>query len=150
MKLGAVVYGLAAIGWIVSAGAVYLGYGSYAAADRWYQLAISALLLLTGVLFGIGAVTRRGLASDDGPRICRQGWILVIALVGAGLVVWFLGDSDWGAPFSTASAVFIPHWIRRLREKYQEGRVEAEVEAVRRRNAAGVKGEPGEGPRGGS
>jgi hypothetical protein len=78
------------------------------------------------------------------------GWIVVIALVGAGFVVSFLGDSDWGAPFPTAGAVFVPQWIRRLQEKYQEGRVEAEVEAVRRRNAAGVKAEPGEVPRPGS
>ncbi|WP_427885116.1 hypothetical protein ACQHIV_23320 [Kribbella sp. GL6] len=127
LKLGAVVYALVAVGWVVSAGAVFRGYGTYAAADRWYQVAISAVLLLTGVLFGVGAVTRRGLVSDDGPRICRQGWIVVLALVGAGIVVAFLGESEWGAPYPTASAIFIPGWIKRLQVKYYEGRAEAAV-----------------------
>lgn len=128
LKLGAAVYALLAIGWLVSAGAVFRGYGSYAVADRWYQLAISAVYLLTGVLFGIGAVTRRGLLSDDGPRICRQGWILGVALAGAGLVVSFMGEADWGAPYPTIPALFMPPWIKRLQEKYYEGIEEAERE----------------------
>lgn len=150
LKLGAAVYAVVALLSFVSAFGVYRGWGSYAGADRWYLNAIAVLNLLTGVMFGVGAVTRRGLVSDDGPRICRQGWIVVTALAGIGFVVAFVGDSDWGTPFPTAAAVFVPGWVRRLQEKYQEGLVEGEVEAVRRRNAAGVTEEPGEGFRAGS
>lgn len=127
LKLGAAFYGLIAVGWIVSAVVTFRGYGSYASADQWYLIAMGIVFLLTGVIFGIGAVTRRGLMSDDGPRICRQGWIVVLALVCAAFVVYLLGD-DWGTPFPNAVAVFIPPMVKRLQEKYYEGRDEAERE----------------------
>jgi hypothetical protein len=126
MKLGAVVYGLLAVLGVVSAVFVFRGYGSYAGADQWYLIARATLFLLIGVVFGIGAVTRRGLVADDGPRICRQGWVVVIALVGAEFVVYALGD-EWGN-FPSIATVFIPPWIKRMQEKYYEGRDEAERE----------------------
>ncbi|MGW6202000.1 hypothetical protein ACWF0M_38000 [Kribbella sp. NPDC055110] len=128
MKLGAAFYALIAIGWFVSAVVTLRGYGSYAAADQWYRIAMATVFLLTGVMFGIGAVTRRGLMSDDGPRICRKGWMVVIALACAALVVALLGEDDWGTPFPTGVAIFIPLWIKRLQEKYYEGREEGERE----------------------
>jgi hypothetical protein len=128
MKLGAAFYGLIAVGWFVSAVVTFRGYGSYASADQWYRIAIGTVFLLTGVIFGIGAVTRRGLMSDDGPRICRKGWIVVIALVCAAFVVALLGEDDWGVPFPNGVAVFIPPWVKRLQQKYYEGRDEAERE----------------------
>lgn len=128
MKLGAAFYALVAVGWLVSAVLTLRGYGSYAAADQWYRVAIATVFALTGVMFGIGAVTRRGLVSRDGPRICRDGWIVVIALVAAAFVVSLLGEQDWGTPFPNAVAAFIPHWVRRLQGKYYEGVQEAERE----------------------
>jgi hypothetical protein len=128
MKLGAVVYALVAVGWLVSALLTFRGYGAYADAAQWYLIAMGSVFLLTGVLFGIGAITRRGLVSDDGPRICRSGWIGVIALVCAAFVVYLLGEDDWGMPFPNMVAVFIPPGIKRMQEKYYEGVAEAERE----------------------
>ncbi|NUR97019.1 MAG: hypothetical protein HOV67_17400 [Kribbellaceae bacterium] len=128
MKLGAAAYALLAVGWLVSAVLTLRGYGSYAAADQWYRNAVAAVFLLTGVLFGVGAVTRRGLVSDVGPRICRQGWIVLIGLVAVAFVVSLLGESEWGMPFPTITALFIPPWIKRMQQKYYEGVEEAERE----------------------
>jgi hypothetical protein len=127
MKLGAAFYALIAVGWFVCAVVTLRGYGSYAAADQWYRIAMATVFLLTGVMFGIGAITRRGLMSDDGPRICRNGGLVVLALVCAAFVVYALGD-DWGVPFPNAVSVFIPPLVKRLQEKYYEGREEAERE----------------------
>jgi peptidoglycan/LPS O-acetylase OafA/YrhL len=127
MKLGAAFYAVIAVGWVVSAIATYRGYAAYRDADEWFLIAMGTVFLLTGVLFGIGAVTRRGLMSDDGPRICRSGWQVVIVLVCAGFVVYLLGD-DWGTPFPNGVAAFIPGFVQRLQDKYYEGRQEAERE----------------------
>jgi hypothetical protein len=137
LKLGAAFYALVAGGWLVSAVLTLRGYGSYANAEQWYRVAIATVFALTGVMFGIGAVTRRGLVSRDGPRICRDGWIVVAALVAVAFVVSLLGEPDWGTPFPNAVAAFIPHWVRRLQEKYYEGVREAERELS--------PAEPGEG-----
>ena len=128
MKLGAAFYALVAVSWVVSAVVTLRGYGSYAAAEQWYRIAIATVFALTGVMFGIGAVTRRGLASHEGPRICRDGWMVVVGLVGAAFVVSLLGDQEWGTPFPNAAAAFIPWWVQRLQEKYHEGVQEAERE----------------------
>ncbi|HWD81386.1 MAG TPA: hypothetical protein VG497_20970 [Kribbella sp.] len=127
LKLGAAIYGLIAVLGIASAVATFRGYGRYAGADQWYLIARGTVFLLIGVMFGIGAVTRRGLMSDDGPRICRSGWIVVIALLGAEFVVYALGDDSWGT-FPSIVTALIPPWIKRLQEKYYEGRQEAERE----------------------
>ena len=127
MKLGAAFYALIAVAWVVSAVATYRGYGNYADADQWFLVVMGTVFLLTGVLFGIGAVTRRGLMSHDGPWICRSGWLAVIVLVGAAFVVYLLGD-DWGSPFPNAAAAFLPGFVQRLQDKYYEGRAEAELE----------------------
>ncbi|HEY3562357.1 MAG TPA: hypothetical protein VGL05_33050 [Kribbella sp.] len=124
LKLGAAFYGLIAVGGIVSALVTLRGYGKYAGADEWYLIARATVYLLIGVMFGVGAVTRRGLMSDDGPRICRQGWIVVIALVCAEFVVYALGAEGWGT-FPSVVSAFIPPWVKRLQEKYYEGRDEA-------------------------
>lgn len=127
MKLGAAFYAVLAVGAVVSGVLVFRGYGAYADADRWYLIARGTVFLLIGVLFGIGAVTRRGLMSDDGPRICRSGWIVVIALVCAEFVVYALGDDGWGN-FPSIVSAFIPPFVKRLQGKYYEGRDEAERE----------------------
>ncbi|TDO66756.1 hypothetical protein EV651_104323 [Kribbella sp. VKM Ac-2571] len=126
MKLGAAFYAVIAVGAVVSGVLVFRGYGSYSGANQWYLIARGTVFLLIGVMFGIGAVTRRGLMSDEGPRICRRGWIVVTALVGAEFVVYAVGD-DWGSFPSTVS-IFIPPLVKRLQEKYYEGREEAERE----------------------
>ncbi|WP_350278591.1 hypothetical protein [Kribbella sp. HUAS MG21] len=126
MKLGAAFYGLFAVGAVVSAVFIFRGDGEYAGADQWYLIARGMLLLLIGVMFGIGAVTRRGLMSDDGPRICRSGWIVMIALVGAEFVVFALGDDEGTFP-SVVPALIAPGF-QRMQEKYYEGRDEAERE----------------------
>ena len=126
MKLGAAFYAVMAVGAAVSGVLVFRGYGSYSGADQWYLIARGTLFLLIGIMFGIGAVTRRGLISDAGPRICRSGWIVVIALVCAEFVVYALGD-DWGN-FPSVVSAFIPPLVKRLQEKYYEGRDEAERE----------------------
>ncbi|NIK62269.1 hypothetical protein [Kribbella shirazensis] len=128
LKLGAVVYAVVAVGWFVSAVLTLRGFDAYAGADQWYLIAMGTVFLLTGVMFGIGAITRRGLVSDEGPRICRSGWIVVIALVCAAFVVYVLGDDEWGTPFPNLVAVFIPAFVKRMQEKYYEGREEAERE----------------------
>lgn len=128
LKLGAAFYAVIAVGWVVSAIVTYRGYAAYRDADQWFLIAMGSVFLLTGVMFGIGAATRRGLMSDDGPRICRQGWLVVIVLVCAAFVVYLLGD-DWGTPFPNAAAAFIPPMVKRLQEKYYEGRDEVSPEA---------------------
>jgi hypothetical protein len=128
LKLGAAFYALVTLSWFVSAVVTLRGYGSYAEAAQWYRVAIATVFALTGVMFAIGAVTRRGLDSPDGPRICRDGWIVVAVLVAAAFVVSLRGESDWGTPFPNAVAAFIPRWVRRLQEKYYEGVREAELE----------------------
>ena len=127
MKLGAAFYAVIAVLGVVSAVLVFRGYGAYAGADQWYLVARGTVFLLIGVMLGIGAATRRGLMSDDGPRICRSGWIVVIALVGAEFVLYALGDDGWGN-FPSIATVFIPPFVKRLQEKYYEGREEAERE----------------------
>lgn len=129
LKLGAVVYALVAAASLVSAGSVFHGAGAYADADHWYRTVVAIVLALTGALFAVGAVTRRGLISDDGPRICRDGWIVVIALACCAFVVTFLDDQGGSVPpFPNLAAAFVPHWVRRLQESYYEGRDEAERE----------------------
>lgn len=128
LKLGAAFYAVVAVGWIVSAVLTFRGFGAYAGADQWYLIAMGTVFLLTGVMFGIGAITRRGLMSDDGPRICRSGWIAVSALVCAAFVVYLLGDDEWGTPFPNMVAALIPPFVKRLQEKYYKGRDEAEQE----------------------
>ncbi len=127
MKLGAAFYGLIAVVGVVSAVVTFRGYGRYAGADQWYLIARGMLYLLIGLMFAVGAVTRRGLMSGDGPRICRSGWIVVIALLCAEFVVYALGDDGWGT-FPSIATAFIPPWIQRLHVKYYEGREEAERE----------------------
>jgi peptidoglycan/LPS O-acetylase OafA/YrhL len=127
MKLGAAFYAVMAVLAVVSAVLVFRGYGAYADADQWYLIARGSVFLLIGVMFGIGAVTRRGLMSAEGPRICRSGWIVVIALLCAEFVVYALGDDGWGN-FPSIASIFIPPFVQRLQDKYYEGRQEAERE----------------------
>ena len=126
LKLGAVFYAVLAVGAVAAAALILRGDGRYAGADQWYLLVRATLFLLIGVMFGIGAVTRRGLMSDDGPRICRSGWIVVIALVGTEFVVYVVGG-EWGT-FPSIVTALIPPWFQRLHVNYYEGRDEAERE----------------------
>jgi hypothetical protein len=127
MKLGAAVYAFLAIGIAVSAVLVLRNYGPYADVHGWSLIATAVVDAGTAVLFGIGAVTRRGLAADDGPWVCRNGYLIVAALTVAGVLVAAL-SAFAGSPWPTGPAVFVPHWIKRLQEKYYEGRDEGERE----------------------
>ncbi|TCC27610.1 hypothetical protein [Kribbella speibonae] len=126
LKLGAAFYGLIAVGAVVAAVLILRGDSRYAGADRWYLIVRATLLLLIGVMFAVGAVTRRGLMSDEGPRICRQGWVVLVVLVCAEFVVYAVGG-EWGT-FPSIVTVLIPPMVKRLQEKYYEGRDEAERE----------------------
>ena len=142
MKLGAAIYGLAATATTVSVVLMLARHGVWADVHGWVFGALVAVVALSAVFLAVGAVTRRGLIADDGPWICRYGWAVLVGVTALGFGLTFLTDADvpW---LPTSPAVFIPHWIRRLQEKYWEGRVEAEVQAVRERNAAGVRAERG-------
>ncbi|MGZ0148445.1 hypothetical protein ACXJJ3_15340 [Kribbella sp. WER1] len=142
LKLGAAVYALIALASLAAAWTALRGHGSYAGADRPFLISMAIVFLLTGVLFGIGAVTRRGLLADDGPWICRTGWILVAGLMVASCALSFLFDTGDSSPMPPFVVAFVPAWIKRLQEKYYEGVAEAEREL----SAAG----PGEGTRSGS
>ncbi|WP_427885115.1 hypothetical protein ACQHIV_23315 [Kribbella sp. GL6] len=140
MKLGAAFYALIAVGELVCAGLVYSGHGDYAVGEPWFLAVVAVLFALTGVLFGVGAVTRRGLVADEGPWICRRGWMVVVGLIGAMFVALLLSDMGRIATFPNPVIMFIPHSIKRLQEKYYEGRAEA----------ASSRGVPGGGPGTGS
>jgi hypothetical protein len=127
LKLGALVYALVAIGLAVSAVAVLRHWGTYAEVQGWPIAATAVIDALSGLLLAVGAATRRGLVSDDGPWVCRNGWLLLGALTVAGAVVASLSDQD--VPFwPMGPVVFLPHFIRRLQESYYDGVAEAEVE----------------------
>lgn len=125
MKLGAAFYALIAVGWLVSAVLTLHGFGPYAGAERWLRVGTAAAVAFTGVMFGVGAVTRRGLAADDGPWICRRGWFVVIGLVVVATVLAVLSEQDGVPPFPNLIAVFIPPWVKRMQAKYYEGVAEA-------------------------
>ena len=128
MKLGAVVYALIAIGLGVSAVLIFRHVGVYAGLEGWSLTATAIVVALTGVVFAAGAVTRRGLVGDDGPWICQYGWLVVIALTAAAFVISLLSDQEGFPVWPTGSAVFVPHWIRRMQESYHDGVADAERE----------------------
>ncbi|MFG1814688.1 hypothetical protein ACGFIF_13045 [Kribbella sp. NPDC049174] len=137
LKLGAVAYALVAIGLLASAVMVLRQVGPYAGVHGWPLVATAVVDALSGLLFAVGAVTRRGLIADDGPWICRSGWVLLVGLTAAGALVAFLSDQEL-SPWPTGPAVFLPHFIRRLQESYYDGRSEGERELEIR---AAVRGE---------
>jgi hypothetical protein len=127
LRLGAAVYAVVAILLAVSAVMVLLHVGPYGEARGWPIAATAMVDALSGLLLAIGAVTRRGLVADDGPWICRNGWLLLGGLTVAGAGVAAL--SNQAIPFwPTGPAVFLPHFVRRLQESYYDGRSEAELE----------------------
>ena len=140
LKLGAVVYGLVAIGLFVEIVPILRHYGPYAAVHGGPLAATVVVVAASGLLFAVGAVTRRGLIADDGPWICRNGWVVLIALTAVACIVTFVSDQDVPA-WPTGPAVFLPHFIRRLQESYHDGVAEGEreIEAVR---AAPDEGRP--------
>ncbi|MGW7684308.1 hypothetical protein ACWGID_26430 [Kribbella sp. NPDC054772] len=139
MKLGAVAYGLAAIGMTGGVVQMLARHGAWGDVHGWVFGGLVAVVAASAVLLAVGAVTRRGLIANDGPWICRKGWTVIVGLTAAGFVLTLLSDAylPW---LPTGSVVFFPSWIRRMQESYWEGRVEAEVQAVRERN--GVIAEP--------
>jgi hypothetical protein len=138
LKLGAAVYAFAAIGLAASAVAVVRGWGAYSDVHGWPVAATAVVDALSALLLAIGAVTRRGLIADDGPWICRNGWLVLAGLTAAGMIVSLLSDQGL-SPLPNGPAVFLPHFVRKLQEHYYAGVAEAEreIEAVR-------AGEPGE------
>jgi hypothetical protein len=138
LKLGAAVYAVIAILLAVSVVGVLRGWGSYADVHGWPIGATAMLDALAALLFAIGAVTRRGLLADDGPWICRSGWLVLVGLTVAGAIVAFLSDT---APlWPMGPAVFVPHFVRKMQESYHAGVAEAEVEI---RAARGEEPRPG-------
>jgi hypothetical protein len=127
LKLGAAIYGLSAIGLLVSAVMILQQVGVYAGVHGWPLVATAVVVALSGLLFAVGAVTRRGLIVDDGPGICRNGWLVLVGLTAAGAINAFLADQEM-SPWPTGPAVFLPHFIRRMQESYYDGVAEAEVE----------------------
>ncbi|WP_327640271.1 hypothetical protein OHB24_18405 [Kribbella sp. NBC_00482] len=127
MKLGAAVYAFLAIGLLVSGVLTLRQYGPYADVHGWPLMATAVVDALAGLVFGAGAVTRRGLAADEGPWICRKGWLVVVALTIAGFLTAAVSGFDM-SPLPIGPVVLYPHWVKRLQEKYYEGREEAERE----------------------
>jgi len=141
MKLGAVVYGLAAIASAAAVVQMLARRSGWADVHGWVFGGLVAVVAASAVLLAVGAATRRGLIASEGPWICRNGWAVLVGLTVVGFVLTLRTNAElpW---LPTIPAIFVPHWIRRLQESYWEGRVEAEVQAVRARN--GVIAEPGE------
>jgi hypothetical protein len=127
LKLGAAFYALIAVGLAASAVGVFRGWGAYSEVHGWPIPAIAAVDGLSALLFAIGALTRRGLVADDGPWICRNGWMVMVGLTAAAALVVFVSDQGM-SPFPTGPAVFWPHFVRKLQENYYAGVEEAEVE----------------------
>jgi hypothetical protein len=140
LKLGAVVYALVAIGLGVSAVMVLRHHGPYAGVHGWPLAATAIVDALSGLLFAVGAVTRRGLIADDGPWICRNGWLVLAAATVVGFITPLLSIQDL-SPFPIGPAVFWPHWIRKMHESYYDGVAEAEREIAAVR-AGGPDEEP--------
>jgi hypothetical protein len=140
MRLGAVVYALLAIALAASAVLVFRHFGPYAGVHGWPLAATVIVDALSGLLFAIGAVTRRGLIADDGPWICRNGWLVLVAATAVGCIIAFLSAQEL-SPWPTGPAVFVPHWIRRMQESYYDGAAEAEREIAAVR-AGGPDEEP--------
>lgn len=127
LKLGAAFYALVAIGLASSAVGVVQGWGAYAGVHGWPVPATATVDALSAVMLAIGAVTRRGLIADDGPWICRNGWLVLAGLTAVGMIVPLLSDQGL-SPFPIGPAALLPHFVRRLQENYYAGVEEAEVE----------------------
>ena len=127
LKLGAVIYGLLAVVWAVGIVLVLRHHGPYAEVHGAPLAATVVLLAATALLLAVGAVSRRGLIADDGPWICRNGWMALVGLTVAGWIVAFLSNQDVPM-WPTGPTPFLPHFIRRQQESYYEGRAEAERE----------------------
>jgi hypothetical protein len=137
LKLGAVVYGLVAVVWAVGIVLTLRHYGPYADVHGAPIAATVVVLAATALLLAVGAVTRRGLIADDGPWICRNGWMVLFGLTAASCVVAFLSKQDVPM-WPTGPTAFLPHFIRRQQESYYDGVAEAE------REIAAVRAEPDE------
>jgi hypothetical protein len=129
LKLGAAVYALIAIGLGIFVVLVLRHVGPYAEVHGWPIGATVVVDGLASLLFAVGAVTRRGLNADDGPRICQNGWLLLVALTAAGCMIAFVGGEDVPL-WPMGPAVFLPRFIRRMQESYYDGVAEAEREIM--------------------
>ncbi|MFI7064640.1 hypothetical protein ACIBL3_26855 [Kribbella sp. NPDC050124] len=127
LKLGALVYAFVAICLGLSSVAVLQHWGAYGGVHGWPIPATAVVDALSALLLAVGAVTRWGIIADDGPWICRNGWLVLGGLTVAGIVVAALSGQDMPI-WPTGPAVFLPHFVRRLQEKYYEGIAEAELE----------------------
>lgn len=112
-----------------------LHHGEWADVHGWVYVGLVAVVALSAVLLLVGMATRRGLIAAEGPWISRNGWLVLVGLTAVGFGLTLLTDAEvpW---LPTASAVFVPHWVRRSYENYHEGQAEAE--------RALSPGEPGE------
>lgn len=126
MKVGAAVYALVTVVLAVEIVLIARNYGSFADVQGAGEVTTEVVAAASALLFAIGAITRRGLIADDGPWICRNGWIVLIGVTVAGGVIGLLSGLDLGPAWPTGPAVFLPHLIRRLHESYYDGVAEAE------------------------
>ncbi|TDD58282.1 hypothetical protein E1263_19910 [Kribbella antibiotica] len=127
LKLGAVLYALVAIAGVVQLVRAVRHDDPWQEAHGWQYGATVAVLALTTGLLLVGAVTRWGLISDNGPWICQNGWIVLIALtvLAFGLALLMDGGQAW----PVGPAVFLPHFVRKLQENYYAGQQEASAAA---------------------
>ncbi len=123
LKLGAAVYALVGVAGVVQVVRAARHDGPWQESHGWTYGATVVVLALTAGLLLVGAVTRWGLISDEGPWICRHGWLVLIGLTVAAFGLLFLGDG--GQAWPVGPAVFVPHFVRRLQENYYEGRASA-------------------------
>lgn len=137
LKLGAAFYAFFAVGGLVTMVQIVVRAGDWKDVHGWFVGAMLMLVGLTTVLLAIGAVTRWGLISDQGPWICRNGWIPLIGLTVAVFVVYLVSPQGDGL-FPLGPVVFLPHFVRRMQEQYSEGRQEA---SAAKRPAASGRGE---------
>jgi hypothetical protein len=142
---GLIAYALVVIVLGVQAVLIVTRSGKFDDIPGWALASLLTIVVLSAVLVGAGAVTRRGLIADEGPWIFRHGLILLVGLTVANLLVSLLpldADIAWVA----GPAVFLPHFVRRLEESYYAGvaeRLREEEPVAERVREAGPDVGPG-------
>ncbi len=136
LKLGAAVYAFIGVAGVVQLVRAVRHDDPWQESHGWTYGGTLVVLALTAGLLLVGAVTRWGLISDEGPWVCRNGWILLIGLTVVALVLSFLEDG--GQAWPVGPAVFVPHFVRKLQENYYAGQQEA---IAAKRPAASETGE---------
>lgn len=124
-KAGTAAYALVVLVLGVQAVLIVRQSGQFADTSGWGRVSLLTIVVLSAALVAAGAVTRRGLIADEGQWIFRNGWLVLVGLTVANLLVSLLpldADIAWVA----GPAVFVPHFVRKLEEAYYAGVAEAE------------------------